>query len=64
MNPEKPQDVAALSKRNPNRVRTENVWPWSHLIPWFIQDMKERVRVHELSVLGVCGRSYLKVMSR
>lgn len=47
-------DVAARSVRTdmsvrpkppkPNAVSTLNVWPWSHLVPWFRRDIEERVR--------------------
>lgn len=27
-----------------NRVVTDDVWPWSHLIPFFVEDIKPKVR--------------------
>ena len=34
----------APAHKNPNFMATEDVWPWSHLLPWFTQDMLQRVR--------------------
>lgn len=31
-------------KKRPNKIATEDVWPWSYLVPWFAADIKERVR--------------------
>ena len=31
-------------KKNPDKISTDDVWPWSYLVPWFAQDMMQRVR--------------------
>ena len=30
-------------RKNPNKIATEDVWPWSILVPFFQQVMRERV---------------------
>lgn len=30
-------------RKRPNKVATEDVWPWSYLVPWFAEIVKERV---------------------
>lgn len=31
-------------KKPPGRVITDDVWPWSHLIPFFVDDIRPKVR--------------------
>ena len=31
-------------RKNPSRIATEDVWPWSYLVPWFAADMSKKVR--------------------
>lgn len=37
-------------RKRPGKIATEDVWPWSYLVPWFIDDMRPRVS-HELLLL-------------
>ena len=55
-------EVAAGLVRRPadykepkNKVLTTNVWPWSHLVPFFINDIKPRVRPALLHAAHVQG---------
>lgn len=34
----------ASFRKRVNKIATEDVWPWSYLIPWFAADMKPKVR--------------------
>lgn len=30
----------AAFKRRANKMATEDVWPWSYLVPWFVQEIR------------------------
>ncbi len=34
-------------KKRADKIATEDVWPWSYLVPFFAQDIKARVRARE-----------------
>lgn len=39
-----------LNAKNKGKVLTENVWPWSHLLPFFESDIRSRVRPCQQSI--------------
>jgi hypothetical protein len=41
-------------KKRADRMATEEVWPWSYLVPWFAADIKQRVR-HSMHTSQHCS---------
>jgi hypothetical protein len=48
-----PRDPSA--PRSDGAAKTDEVWPWSHLVPFFDADIRSRVRVCNA---GWCGASF------